>query len=466
MPNSALEIVGGTLPQAGFRFWRNRDMTLCPHCQKILPSITSRHKAICPGWPKALPPDPCVCGHISTSGTQMKRHKRECILWQSRDPETAKAESLAKRSATSLARYGVEDPTHAPEVVERRKATNLQRYGAENPFAKEASTFQKVQDSIEGKRPVLKGSDNPFSRPEIQEKVRQSMVAKYGAENPQQVSDIRERTRKTTTDRYGGELMRSPIIREKVNATNLARYGTTEPARTPEVIERARQTNLARYGVEWTNQDPSVRRRQLDTVLARYGNEYYFASEEGKREVRAALMGRYGVEFPSQINGFWDKAVATFRARYGVDHPLQLEEFLSKQRATNTERYGTPFPGLRMKGPNLFESSIHKLAPSLLFTGDGMYWHHLPKLNHHKNPDFILPGPDPENHKKGVTKVVEGFGDFWHSRMFTGRAPFDHEQELIDAYADIGIHCLVVWEGEMKRDPEAVRERLRLFLSV
>jgi len=376
----------------------------------------------------------------------MKRHKRDCSLWQSRDPETAKAESLAKRSATSLVRYGVEDPTHAPEVVERRKATNLQRYGAENPFAKGASTFQKVQDSLEGKRPILKGSDNPFSRPEVQEKVRQSMVAKYGAENPQQVPEIRERTRETTTDRYGGELMRSPTIREKVNNTNLARYGTTEPARTPEVVERIRQTNLARYGVDWTNQDPGVRRRQLDTVLARYGNEYYFASDEGKREVRAVLMERYGVAFPSQIDGFWKKALTTFRLNHpDFSYPFQL--------------------GRTKNGPNKFEQRLHALAPILSYTGDFSYWKWLPKLNHHKNPDFILPGPDPENPKKGVTKVVEAFGDFWHSRMFTGRAPFDHEQELIDAYADIGIQCLVVWEGELKRDPEAVRERLRAFLS-
>lgn len=418
----------------------------------------------------------------------MKRHKRDCSLWQSRDPETAKAESLAKRSATSLARYGVEDPTHAPEVVERRKATNLRRYGAENPFSKEASTFQKVQDSIEGKRPILKGQDNPFSRSDVKTKLRETMVAKYGAANPQQVPGIRERTRKTTTDRYGGEFMASPTIRGRVNATNLTKYGTTEPSRVPEVIEKARQTNLARYGVEWTNQDPGVRRRQLDTVLARYGNEHYFASEEGKRQVRSVLLERYGVEFPSQIEGFWEKAVATFQEKYGVDHPLQLEEFLEKrvetcQRiygvgsplqnqevkesmiSTKFARYGNPWGPSPASGPNGFERGVASLDPRLIFTGDFIFWRWLPKLNHHKNPDFILPGPDPENPKKGVTKVVEAFGDFWHSRMFTGRAPFDHEQELIDAYADIGIQCMVVWEGELKRDPESVQERLRVFLQ-
>jgi hypothetical protein len=86
-------------------------------------------------------------------------------------------------------------------------------------------------------------------------------------------------------------------------------------------------------------------------------------------------------------------------------------------------------------------------------------------LGHHKNPDFIVPGPDPDHPKKGVTKVVEAFGDFYHSRIFTGKAPFEHEQELIDAYAEIGIECLILWESEVNNDSESVRARLDAFLG-
>lgn len=146
---------------------------------------------------------------------------------------------------------------------------------------------------------------------------------------------------------------------------------------------------------------------------------------------------------------------------------MQLAVFLDKQRDTNIERYGTPFPGLRHQGPNGLERLVHSLAPpeSLLFTGDGEFWRHLPKLGHHKNADFIVPGPDPEHPFRGVAKVVEAFGDFWHSRMFTGKAPFDHESELVEAYAEVGIECLIVWESEVKTDPEQVRERLAAFLG-
>lgn len=421
---------------------------------------------------------------------------------------------------TSRARYGVPDPTQAPEVLARRAATNLERYGAANPFSREASTFGKVQASLEGKRPILKGADNPFAKEDVKAKIRTTMTERYGASNPQQAPDIRARTKATHEARYGGELLGSPVIRAKANITNLAKYGTTEPSRTPEVVGRIRQTNLTRYGVEWSNQDPDIRRRQLETIKARYGADYYFGSEQGKQEVRAALMERYGVEFPGAIEGHWEKAVAAFQERYGVDHPLQLDVFLDKRVQTVQERYGVDSPlqnaevmaglvatnrerygtdhylgsdqhkalnvarwgvdhpmknreyarkhlermGTNMN-PTLPERLVAKMEPTLVYTGDRKFWRWLPLLTKHKNPDFIVPGPNPAKPKKGVTCVVEVFGDFWHSRMFTGRAPFDHEQELIAAYADVGISCLVLWESEVKADPEGVRARLAGFVG-
>ena len=115
--------------------------------------------------------------------------------------------------------------------------------------------------------------------------------------------------------------------------------------------------------------------------------------------------------------------------------------------------------------PNLLERQFAVLNPELLYTGNGILWKWLPKLGHHKNPDFILPGPDPQHPKKDVVKVVEVFGDFWHSRMFTGRANFEHESELVEAYQDIGIICLIVWESEVKKDSTSVRQRVKDFLA-
>jgi hypothetical protein len=397
------------------------------------------------------------------SDNKLKAHKRECETWLARDKKAVRAERMRENS---LAKHGVENPMRSPEANAKRAETNLARYGAENPFARGANTFEKVQASLEGKRPVLRGAENPFAKPEVQAKIRASMLEKHGAENPQQSPEIRARTSATCEERYGGVLMASPEIAEKARATNRARYGDAFPQRTETIRDKIQDTNILRYGVPWTSMDPETRRKQLETHHERWGS-HYFASDEGKAQIRSVMIERFGVEFPGAIEGHWGRLVETFKQRYGVEHPLQLAEFLDKQRSTNLARYGTIFPGLRLRGRNGLETKVFNLAPpdSLIFTGDGGWWRRLPHFGRYKNPDFIVPGPDPENPKRGVTRVVEAFGDYWHSKMFTGRAPFEHEGELIDAYKEVGIDCLVLWESEVLGFPEEAQIRLLEFLQ-
>lgn len=120
-------------------------------------------------------------------------------------------------------------------------------------------------------------------------------------------------------------------------------------------------------------------------------------------------------------------------------------------------------------GRGFLVASVGGLLYAILRSGQSLlmpiHAHVAMKEKKPESGDFIVPGPDPTNPKMGVTRVVEAFGDFWHSRMFTGKAPFDHEQELVDAYAEIGVTCLVLWESEVKPDPESVRPRLMGFLG-
>ena len=51
------------------------------------------------------------------------------------------------------------------------------------------------------------------------------------------------------------------------------------------------------------------------------------------------------------------------------------------------------------------------------------------------------------------------------TRLFTGKANFEHESELIDAYSEVGIECLVIWESEVNGDADGVRVRLEEFLG-
>lgn len=349
----------------------------------------------------------------------------------------------ARKRETSLERYGVEDATHTPEVRAKREATNFERYGASNPFSKESSLFSKVMTSLEGRRPVLRGVDNPFAWDDVREKIQATWKARHGVTNPQQVEDIRARTRATNYERYGGELMGSAILAEKARQTNLERHGDAFPQRTEAVKSRQRETNVERYGVPWTSMDLDVRRKQLETMEAKW-DSHFWASGEGKMRVRAAMLAKWGVP-------------------HALQDPEMCRRAIHNMVATKMRRYGSPWGPRSEDGPNGLERTVASLAPANImeFTGDGSFWRKLPLLGRHKNPDFVMRGPD-----RKVVKVVEVFGDFWHSKMRTGKAPSEHAQELVDAYADVGIECLVIWGSEVRASPDDVRVRLVRFLGV
>ena len=227
--------------------------------QKEVTVLNARHLAKCnPSSSPKVPP--CLCGHVSTSLTQMKRHRRTCEVWQNRDKD---AVAKARRKQTNIDLYGVVHSAQTPEVQARRKKTNTERFGAENPFCKDSTIFDKVQESLEGKRPILKGADNPFAWESTKEKIKATMLEKHGVENPQQVPSIKARTMETFMDLYGGVFMDSEVLQEKAKETWQEKYGVDNPSKADEVKARIKEVWMENYGVPfppnslWTNQTMS-----------------------------------------------------------------------------------------------------------------------------------------------------------------------------------------------------------------
>lgn len=73
-----------------------------------------------------------------------------------------------------------------------------------------------------------------------------------------------------------------------------------------------------------------------------------------------------------------------------------------------------------------------------------------------KNPDFIWE----ENNK-----VIEFFGDYWHSKEITGKCKDVHENERISHFKNFGYDCLTIWEFELK-NIENVIEKINLFIGL
>lgn len=418
-------------------------MHKCEYCDKQFNKpVTSGHKRKCLGF-LATHPDRdvpnCLCGHESTSLTQMKRHRKNCEIWQSRDRN---AVALSRIQSTFEKKYGpgVTNAVQVPGAAAKKASTMIERYGAENPFSKESSLFKQVQSHWDGKDRTAHLDKNNFARPEIKEKIRQTNLFKYGVENPSQNSEIRAKQLATNIERYGDEqTLRVPEIRAKGKQTLIERFGVDDAAKSPEIKEKIRQTNLERYGVEWTTQDFETRQKMNLSLIK------LLSTEEG-RQIYSFTHNEY-------------KYKLTCLQKYGSTHPMKNLEYARKHLEHS-----------RRAGPNKLELLFNSLYPFFCFSGNGAFWKPISSTGKNRNPDFCFPVYSKFNGSpsfKYVTHVVEIFGDYWHGEKKTGEPNEIHAQKTIDAWAEAGLKCLVVWEHELKdSNLTKLDERIQNFLIV
>ena len=117
-------------------------------------------------------------------------------------------------------------------------------------------------------------------------------------------------------------------------------------------------------------------------------------------------------------------------------------EFLKKQQL-----------GQKRK-PNKCEIKISNLLFDLSFNnfkyvGDGSLW------IDGKNPDFI---------NEESKKIIEFFGDYWHSVNVTGQIEDKEEKERKYHFEKCGYKTLIIWEKEIK-ELEELKNKIRRFVN-
>lgn len=95
---------------------------------------------------------------------------------------------------------------------------------------------------------------------------------------------------------------------------------------------------------------------------------------------------------------------------------------------------------------------LKRICPkSYSYVGNGKKW------IGGKNPDFI--------NIQGQKKVIELFGDYWHSKKVTGKSKKEHRKERQAHFAKYGYKCLVVWEHELE-NIDKLKIKLKDFNNV
>ncbi len=102
--------------------------------------------------------------------------------------------------------------------------------------------------------------------------------------------------------------------------------------------------------------------------------------------------------------------------------------------------------------PNISEKKLNTLiktvSPDYTYVGNGKL------LIGYKNPDFI---------DKKHNKIIELFGDYWHSKERLGVSKLRHEKERINYFKKFGYDTLIVWYSEMK-DISSLSTKLNSFI--
>ncbi len=117
---------------------------------------------------------------------------------------SATQQTKDKVQATNRERYGTHHTLHLPEVAKAREEASMNKWGVTNPFY--SAKFQSEQT-------------NPLTDPIIRKKWEASMKKV----DWQKRNEI---TKETTLKKYGTEYtFQSPVVKDKIKATMLKRYG-------------------------------------------------------------------------------------------------------------------------------------------------------------------------------------------------------------------------------------------------
>ncbi len=165
-------------------------------------------------------------------------------------------------------------------------------------------------------------------------------------------------------------------------------------------------------------------------------------SEKTKRKISKALMGHPGPnkgKHPSKDT----KRKMSLACRKNWEDP----EYRKKQTKAIIKGYSHHHPS-----PNKPERKLMRLL-NKLFPGEYKFVGNGSILIQGKNPDFI--------NVNGQKKIIELFGDYWHSEEVTGQSITEHHRQRIRCFGRYGYETLIIWECELEDIKQLKKELIK-----
>jgi hypothetical protein len=205
--------------------------------------------------------------------------------------------------------------------------------------------------------------------PECIKKLRkETNRQKYGVEYATQNKEVKEKTRKTVKEKYGGYTLDSSILRNKVEKTNLIKFGVKNVFGSYKIKSKIKNTNLEKFGVENISQSEDIKRRKIETCLKNNGVKYGFSDKE---KTQKTINSKYNVSHHFQDPSIFQKQKNTIKEKFGVENISQSKEIKDKKKDTCLKNYGVEFPA---QDSSIFEN-IQKSSYTIKKYKDTNIWY-------------------------------------------------------------------------------------------
>lgn len=158
---------------------------------------------------------------------------------------------------------------------------------------------------------------------------------------PNKFIGIFHRCRKTCSRKCS---KKHPDYIQKVETTNLEKYGVKHPSQNKEIQQKMKSTTFERFGVENVFSNKEIQNKIKQTTIETHGVENISQLDTIKDQKSKTTFKNYGVLYPSQNKNILKKMQDTLYERHNVINPAHIKKSIEKRNTTNLIRYGTIYP--------------------------------------------------------------------------------------------------------------------------
>lgn len=256
---------------------------------------------------------------------------------------------------------------------------------------------------------------------EEKEKIRQS---KLGANNPN----------------FGKKLSDETRTKMSVSRTGVKRY------RSPELIERHRQSLKQYY------QSPKGLAMREHLREKSKGNISHLGFKNSPESIGKMKCAKQGKQMPLVTKLKHSKRQTKLWSNPAYKKMISDTH---KEQWKDPEYIANVFKGMK-ESLNQRPNGCEIIIAGMLDEIQPNTWEYVGDRDlaiGRKNPDFW----------NGDHKLIEHFGDYWHGPK--ARCYEETEKGRIEFFTKHGYKVLIIWEHDLKKHPDLVREKIREFVN-